>query len=774
MTTMTAAADAPPATKPAPTPASPPTATPTPYTRPRYVPPAPVPLPPLAQPAALADTLRAADAVPLAIALLSWGACPRCCLRFAGVREAGPYEGGAPSAGALLAELRNGKGGGGTAVEGEGTVVSDADCGPSEGPNPSVQPGPTVGPVDAGTAPPAGDASAPAAAAAAAGPPAPPPPSSSPTFDPPCSICVGVLQSLDAPTPPLPPRLMEAASNLDAGVAEWRPAASAHPATLAAAFRAEGHECGAATLQILYPASAAVRQVCAVEALRAAGLWDGSGGPVTAADDDDCGDLGGPPPAPARPRHHYRPRTVVDVKDALRLALTGPLGRALGRRLGGEGEAGVDVALALQFLHPGSACEPDALAASGAVAAGGKRGRGARWKGPHMHDGGGQSTQGEPTGSKKRGRHGPPPPPIGRAATAPFIASLASVGPPALASAGLPCPPLPPTTPSHLVMRVRRAPLLVGGYYTKSARDISQSPFFAGKTRLGRCSVQEGVEAALLPALRADGAKFVTAGREDMDVRMLGRGRPFVMEVLNARARVDWGGGGSEAHGGGGVHGGADPSSSSPSPSASLYRHRGTTYPPSLLADAEAAINAAGTGVGAHALTLVTRAALAAIKAGEASKEKSYRAAVTLPVPATPEMLARLNAVRGLVLAQTTPTRVEARRAMLVRHRTVHELAAEVVGAEGEEAGVGCGCGGGGGGGGGGGDGDAAPPPPIDPARRISLTLRTQAGLYVKEFVHGDGGRTVPDLAAVAGCPPEAGPAAITALDVLAVHLDFV
>lgn len=34
---------------------------------------------------------------------------------------------------------------------------------------------------------------------------------------------------------------------------------------------------------------------------------------------------------------------------------------------------------------------------------------------------------------------------------------------------------------------------------------------------------------------RHDGVKFHSAGREDMDVRMLGQGRPFVLEVINAR-----------------------------------------------------------------------------------------------------------------------------------------------------------------------------------------------------------------------------------------------
>ena len=45
-----------------------------------------------------------------------------------------------------------------------------------------------------------------------------------------------------------------------------------------------------------------------------------------------------------------------------------------------------------------------------------------------------------------------------------------------------------------------------------------------------------------------------------------------------------------------------------------------------------------------------------------------------------------------------------------------------------------------------------------------------QAGTYIKEFVHGDGGRTQPNLAALVGC---SGAAEVLALDVLQVHMDF-
>lgn len=45
-----------------------------------------------------------------------------------------------------------------------------------------------------------------------------------------------------------------------------------------------------------------------------------------------------------------------------------------------------------------------------------------------------------------------------------------------------------------------------------------------------------------------------------------------------------------------------------------------------------------------------------------------------------------------------------------------------------------------------------------------------QAGTYIKEFVHSDDGRTVPNLGSHLGC---AEPAKILQLDVLEVHMEF-
>ena len=55
------------------------------------------------------------------------------------------------------------------------------------------------------------------------------------------------------------------------------------------------------------------------------------------------------------------------------------------------------------------------------------------------------------------------------------------------------------------------------------------------------------------------------------------------------------------------------------------------------------------------------------VQAGEQEKQKSYLATCRLPCPVTPDMLDKISATENLVLQQRTPTRVEHRRAMLVR-----------------------------------------------------------------------------------------------------------
>ena len=50
---------------------------------------------------------------------------------------------------------------------------------------------------------------------------------------------------------------------------------------------------------------------------------------------------------------------------------------------------------------------------------------------------------------------------------------------------------------------------------------------------LAHDSLEEAIARPLLPLVKADDYAFHAAGREDVDVRMLGDGRPFILELMS-------------------------------------------------------------------------------------------------------------------------------------------------------------------------------------------------------------------------------------------------
>ncbi len=103
--------------------------------------------------------------------------------------------------------------------------------------------------------------------------------------------------------------------------------------------------------------------------------------------------------------------------------------------------------------------------------------------------------------------------------------------------------PLPQPRRTHVYLESR---------YRKLVRDLPQTIHFCptckgdrrgrvgcatcdGRGKISADSVQELISRTLLPAFRAKTGKFHGAGREDVDVRMLGNGRPFVFELVGVR-----------------------------------------------------------------------------------------------------------------------------------------------------------------------------------------------------------------------------------------------
>ena len=135
--------------------------------------------------------------------------------------------------------------------------------------------------------------------------------------------------------------------------------------------------------------------------------------------------------------------------------------------------------------------------------------------------------------------------------------------------------------------------------------------------------------------------KFHTAGREDVDVRMLGNGRPFVVELINPK--------------------------------------RGAKFStPDFLAEAKAAIaESLGGAVEVHELRAADKSIMSAMQDGAEMKRKNYRCVVRLSRPITPADIDTLSSVRALEVIQNTPLRVLHRRTLMARPKTVFSISCE-------------------------------------------------------------------------------------------------
>lgn len=102
---------------------------------------------------------------------------------------------------------------------------------------------------------------------------------------------------------------------------------------------------------------------------------------------------------------------------------------------------------------------------------------------------------------------------------------------------------------SFNVITLQIASLFIYGKYKKYSRNLPQTKWFCkicyGKGcrkcdylgKLYENSIEELVSKEILNVTKAVDESFHGAGREDIDVRMLGDGRPFVLEIKNPKVR---------------------------------------------------------------------------------------------------------------------------------------------------------------------------------------------------------------------------------------------
>lgn len=106
--------------------------------------------------------------------------------------------------------------------------------------------------------------------------------------------------------------------------------------------------------------------------------------------------------------------------------------------------------------------------------------------------------------------------------------------------------PIPPEASSQIKLEkidFTGPTAFLAGRYKKFSRKLSQTPWVVNGVKLADESVEEIIVDAVLPHFKVDSATdttvtFMSSGREDVDVRCLGRGRPFALEIANASTEV--------------------------------------------------------------------------------------------------------------------------------------------------------------------------------------------------------------------------------------------
>jgi len=237
-----------------------------------------------------------------------------------------------------------------------------------------------------------------------------------------------------------------------------------------------------------------------------------------------------------------------------------------------------------------------------------------------------------------------------------------------------------------LSLSIEVNPLYISGRYLKLVRGIPQTRWPCrechgkgckrcnGTGKMYQETVEEIIAKPVLEITEGGESRFHGAGREDIDARMLGNGRQFVLEIKNPKKRN------------------------------------------MNLKELENIINAHSEGkVRVMNLSFSNKDEVRRIKALSQTSSKTYSALVELKDPVTLEKLELLKTkLSGETIRQQTPIRVSHRRADLVRMKKVYKLDYKILN-----------------------------------SNRFELIIQGQGGLYIKELISGDEGRTEPSVSSI-------------------------
>ncbi|MHA1194614.1 MAG: tRNA pseudouridine(54/55) synthase Pus10 [Promethearchaeota archaeon] len=192
--------------------------------------------------------------------------------------------------------------------------------------------------------------------------------------------------------------------------------------------------------------------------------------------------------------------------------------------------------------------------------------------------------------------------------------------------------------------------IFIYGRYNKFIKGIPQTHWLCNKCRGEGCSecdytgkqyktsIEELISSEFINQAKASGSKFHGAGREDMDVRMLGNGRPFILELKNPKVRkID-------------------------------------------LKQIEKKVNKKlKKKIQIHGLRFSNKKEVISLKERAETTKKTYQAIVQSENKLTKEQFSNLlkiliDELVGKKIRQRTPTRVSHRRADKIREKTIYEI----------------------------------------------------------------------------------------------------
>ncbi|KAH8297927.1 hypothetical protein KR018_000799 [Drosophila ironensis] len=203
----------------------------------------------------------------------------------------------------------------------------------------------------------------------------------------------------------------------------------------------------------------------------------------------------------------------------------------------------------------------------------------------------------------------------------------------------IPCPTVEASL-KLLAIELQGPLVCVAGRYRKVNREISHTPWVLNGQRVMEDSIEEIIIRNVGGHFteKPDKIIFMSSGREDVDVRCLGKGRPFVLEIPNSIRSC-------------------------------LTKQQALRM--------EQAVDESGK-VSIVNLQVVAREELVHIKSGEEQKKKFYRALCALKEPVTVDILQKLQISESFDIQQKTPIRVLHRRPLHTRPRTIYSVKARV------------------------------------------------------------------------------------------------